>query len=362
MGHQHRDVRAFSGSVFRRTDFRALVARDPGKTQILGDIADLDRAHLLDLHIEGVEQRRGIGILFDDRQFRIGLDLGIDGVTRRALDLDPVAIGVLALEAVGKHHMRDALAGLHLAGVVEGDVQLANDLAVLPGGGDTDRLATSTLDHGRIRAGSVQPQIIKIAKKRVRVAADDDIGTVDRRGKLQLVPVTVMGEKNDVVDPRSLQLVHHLLRGFGLVEKDGRLVRARGQLRLADDIDPDDANLHPVHLHDGIGLDIVSRAVRGQCGDTDLGLDVGGQHRRAAVACIQEIEEFRQAGITLVEFMVAQRECVETDLVHQRGVRLALEQGEEQRSGNGVTGMQLDDVLVQALQLFHLGDNGRHAA
>ena len=171
-----------------------------------------------------------------------------------------------------------------------------------------------------------------------------------------------MSEKNDVVDPRSLQLVHHLLRGFGLVEKDGRLVRARGQLRLADDIDPDDADLHPVHLHDGIGLDIVRRAVRGQGGDADLGLDVGGQHRRAAVACIQEIEELRQAGITLVEFMVAQRECVETDLVHQRGVRLALEQGEEQRTRNGVTCMQLDDILVQPLQLFHLGDDGRHAA
>ena len=362
MGHQHRDVRTLSGGVFRRTDFRALVARDTGKAQVLSDIADLDRPHLFDLHIEGFKQRRGIGILFDDRQLRISLDLGIDGITRRTLDLDPVAIGILALEAVGKHHMRDALAGLHLTGVVERDVQLAHDLAVLPGGGDTDRLAANTFDHGRIRTGSVQPQIVKITKKRVRVAADDDIGTIDHCGKLQLVPVTIMGEKDDVIDPRCLQLIHHLLCGFGLVQKDGRLVWARGQLRLADDINPDDADPHPVHLHDGIRLDIVRRAGRGQGGDADLGLDVGGQHRRAAVTRIQEIEEFCQSGITLVEFMVAQRERIETDLVHQRGVSLALEQGEEQRSGNGVTCMQLDDILVQSLQLFHLGDDGRHAA
>ena len=54
-----------------------------------------------------------------------------------------------------------------------------------------------------------------------------------------------------------------------------RLVWARGQLRLADNIDSDDANLHPVHLHDGIGLNIVRRALRGKGGDADLGLDVG---------------------------------------------------------------------------------------
>ena len=115
--------------------------------------------------------------------------------------------------------MRDALAGLHLAGVVEGDVQLAKNLAVMPGGGDTERLVADTLYHGRVGTGSVQPQIIEVTKKRLGIAADDNIGTVDRRGKLQLVPATVMSEKHDVVDPRCFQLAHHLLRGFSLVRK-----------------------------------------------------------------------------------------------------------------------------------------------
>ena len=98
MGNKHRDVRAFSGGVFRRTDFRTLIAWDPGKIQILRDIADLDQPPLLDLHIEGVEKYRGIGILFDNREFWISLYLVIDSVSRRTLDLDHSPLAFLRVK------------------------------------------------------------------------------------------------------------------------------------------------------------------------------------------------------------------------------------------------------------------------
>ena len=128
-----------------------------------------------------------------------------------------------------------------------------------------------------------------------------------------------------------------------------------------DNIDADNADFHAINLHDGIGLNIIGGAVRCQGRYANLRLDIRGQYRRVAVTFIQEIQEFRKAGIAFIEFMVTQRKRIKTDFVHKGGIGLTLEQRKEERTRDSITGMQFQNVAAGRTQLFEFGNNSSHA-
>ncbi|MCY1541346.1 hypothetical protein D9M68_770310 [compost metagenome] len=73
---------------------------------------------------------------------------------------------------------------------------------------------------------------------------------------------------------------------------------------------------------------------------------VGAEHRRLAAALAQQVEKALQAGVALVELVIAQREGVEAHGVHQRriGLTVGARAVEVQGAGERVARVQLQHV------------------
>ena len=195
----------------------------------------------------------------------------------------------------------------------------------------------------------------------MRVAANDDIDAGQVLCQYQIIAVLVMSQENDLVDASSLQFINHGLGGFSFVQKFSGVGRAGAVAGFVGNVDADDTNLFTAHLLDRVGLDVISLSKRSQrC--TDLGLYVGRQNRCVTAATVQQVQELFESFVATVEFVIAQGEGIETYLVHQFSICLALERSEIQGAGDGVPGMQLENVVQFGFAFRNFGRNPREAA
>ena len=74
------------------------------------------------------------------------------------------------------------------------------------------------------------------------------------------------------------------------------------------------------------------------------------------------VDEGLEAGVAGVELVVADGHCIEADAVHQRGIGLAFAEGVVERAGDGVAGVQLEDVVVARGELGDRRGDAREAA
>src|SRR5690606_7350888 len=151
-------------------------------------------------------------------------------------------------------------------------------------------------------------------------------------------------------DPHALESVDIPLERLYLVEELGAGERTRRHLRLRGDVDADDADGLAAIADDGVRLYVAVLQWRVVTGD-----DVRSQGDRAAIALVEPVEELGESVVTVVELVVAELEYVEADLVHRRGVGLALEQRVEESAGDGISGVDLQHVVLLGSDCLDLG-------
>ncbi|KAF1054793.1 MAG: hypothetical protein GAK34_00691 [Delftia tsuruhatensis] len=231
---------------------------------------------------------------------------------------------------------------------VELDLEVADDLGVLPGLDHADGAAVHVGQArgvgaaGRAHAGGVEHVG---AEQGVRVAAHDHVHAAELGHDLAVVLIAHVAHDDDLVDALGAQRVDFALGCRGLVLEGGVGIGAGRCLGFARNGQADDADLLAAALHHGGGVHIAGRLGRVQ-GRVGAKAHVGAEHGRLAGAGAQAVQEGLEAAVALVELVVAQREGVKADGVHECGIGLAVGACavEVQRAGERVAGMQLEHV------------------
>ncbi|MCR5866308.1 hypothetical protein LRS14_13955 [Aquincola sp. J276] len=195
----------------------------------------------------------------------------------------------------------------------------------------------------------------------MRVAAHHHVDLRQPAHQRQVVLQAEVRCQHDVAHTLRTQRRHGLGRGVHFLQEDGAGQRLRRSERLALDRQPDDAHAHAANGAHHVWLQ-QGRPAPGRQRGAGCRPHVGRQHRRAAAAVgAQGVEEAAQRRIAFVELMVAERERVEAAEVHHLRIGRAAEHRMEQRAGERVAGMDLQQRPA-VVQLPHCGHHARHAA
>ena len=196
----------------------------------------------------------------------------------------------------------------------------------------------------------------------MRIAADHDVDAAQLRDDLPVIVVADVAHHDDLVDAVGFQTIDLALRGDGFVLEGRIRVRARRGFGLHGDRQADHADPLAATLEHDRGANRVRRTGRAQ-GRAGAEAHVRAEYRGPAVTGMQLIEKSFQSAVALVELVVAEREGVEADGVHQRGIGLADLSGpiEVERAGQGVTGVQLQHVRLALGQQAHRARHPREA-
>jgi hypothetical protein len=263
---------------------------------------------------------------------------------------DESAGGIRLPEVVTDRQRHFAATTAHRPAIVKTDLHQAEGFRVLPGLADTHRVAVAVADDGGVGAGtSGDADRREIAEQGMRVAADDHVDAAELGGHCLVGFVTLMGDQDDVLDSLCTQPVDRLLSGGDFVVKARTRQRSRRIHRLSSYLDADDADGDPAELFAQVGLQIVVGGARRKR-RADRRFDVGGENGGLAGAAAQLVEKTSQAGIALVELVVAKFEDIEAHRVHQRRVGFAVVQRVVKGAGHRVARVNLEQIRSRRLE------------